>query len=98
MNTKTLRELCGEAKLDCEAYSFDERLPACFSIHTGDPVNTVFALIEVVLDNVDPDNVDCAESDALRVIQEVIDALRSPKLKEQGSDIIMFWPKWKWEE
>lgn len=103
MNCKTLRELCGEAGVECLGYKHSHRLgpyEEMFSIHTGDPWNALTSLVEVILHNMN--EVDIIDENNIVVVsqtmQELLDTLRSPKQFESGMDIILFWPSIPWEE
>jgi hypothetical protein len=102
MNCKTLRELAAEAGLTVEKYvhaynttqeEAERRgVKPVFAIVTGDPWNVLTDLVEVVI------NAPSEEGEAHQVLGEVLDALRSPKQFERGSEIVLFWPKIIWEK
>lgn len=99
MNCKTLRELAAEAGLQVEKYThpYGHNTDEVFAIITGDPWNTLTDLVEVVLDNIHGPGEDSL-IEGTNTLSEVLNTLRSPKQFERGSDIILFWPKIKWEE
>lgn len=108
MNTATLKELCKAAGVETREFkmTLGHLEVACFSIATGDPVNTILDLVQVVLDEGTLAGVDdlrreegSTMDEALSsVLFELLVLLRSPKQHHEDMEIVLYWPELKWEE
>lgn len=94
MNVKSLIEIMREAGLTPYEYKPDESHGRmCLAVNTGDPVNCVLDIINVVAGHGDDD----PDTDVGEIVQYLCQVLlRSPRQKNVGSEIILYWPRVEW--
>ena len=100
MNIKLLTELASEAGLEVRAYLPKKHRvgaptagPEYFAIVTGDPVNSILDLVQVVVDNASDSETSFAGrfTDLEEVLKDLLAVLRNPKQVLDGMDIILYW-------
>ena len=95
MDAKSLIEIMREADLIPYEYRREEgHGQMCLAVNTGDAVNCVLDIVGVLVDNSTDGGVDVAEYQ--EELNELLTLIRSPRQKEVGSEIVLYWPKIEW--